>query len=75
MGKGKNKHHHHTDGAPWHVAVTDDKTRGRLNIISHLLDTVPYEPLEHAEITLPRRGRAGGSVESDRPTTYIPIPY
>ena len=64
-----------TDWAPWHVAVTDDKKRGRLNIISHLLDTVPYEPLEHREIKLPRRGRAGGYVESDRPKKYIPTRF
>lgn len=64
-----------TEWAPWHVAVTDDKKRGRLNIISHLLGQVPYEPLEHREIKLPRRGRAGGYVESDRPKKFIPTPY
>ncbi len=30
--------------APWHVAYTDDKKRGRLNVVSHLLSQVPYEP-------------------------------
>ncbi len=64
-----------TDWAPWHVAVTDDKKRGRLNIISHLLAQVPYEPLEHREIKLPRRQRAGGYIESDRPKKDIPTPY
>ena len=34
-----------THWAPWFVAHTDDKKRGRLNIISHLLSQVPYEPL------------------------------
>ena len=34
-----------TAWAPWFVANTDDKKRGRLNIISHLLAHVPYEPL------------------------------
>ena len=34
-----------TAWAPWFVAHTDDKKRGRLNIISHLLGQVPYEPL------------------------------
>ena len=34
-----------TAWAPWHIARTDDKKRGRLNIISHLLSQVPYEPL------------------------------
>ncbi len=64
-----------TGWAPWHVAVTDDKKRGRLNIISHLLDLVPYEPLEHPDIKLPRRQRAGSYVESDRPKKFIPTPY
>jgi polyphosphate kinase len=41
--------------APWHVAVTEDKKRGRLNIISHLLSSVPYEHLEARDIKLPRR--------------------
>src|SRR6202008_2218803 len=31
-----------TAWAPWYVAHTDDKKRGRLNIISHLLSQVPY---------------------------------
>jgi polyphosphate kinase 2 len=44
-----------TSWAPWYVARTDDKRRGRLNIISHLLSQVPYEPLEHRDVTLPRR--------------------
>ena len=35
-----------TAWAPWYVAHTDDKKRGRLNIISHLLSQVPYEPLQ-----------------------------
>ena len=34
-----------TAWAPWYVAHTDDKKRGRLNIITHLLSQVPYEPL------------------------------
>ena len=44
-----------TAWAPWFVAHTDDKKRGRLNIISHLLSQVPYKPLEEDDITLPKR--------------------
>jgi len=29
--------------APWHVADANDKKRARLNIISHLLEQVPYD--------------------------------
>lgn len=32
-----------TTFAPWHVALTDDKRRGRLNIISHLLKRISYK--------------------------------
>ena len=37
-----------TAWAPWYVADTNDKKRGRLNIITHLLSQIPYEPLAHA---------------------------
>ena len=33
-----------TAWAPWWVAHSDDKKRARLNIISHLLDRIPYAP-------------------------------
>jgi polyphosphate kinase 2 len=44
-----------TAWAPWYIANTDDKRRGRLNVISHLLERIPYEPLEHREVELPER--------------------
>jgi polyphosphate kinase 2 len=64
-----------TSWAPWFVAHTDDKKRGRLNIISHLLSRVPYEKIERPEITLPRRQAARGYVEPDLPLRHIPEPY
>jgi polyphosphate kinase 2 len=64
-----------TAWAPWYVAVTDDKRRGRLNLISHLLSQVPYKPLAHRDITLPRRQGARGYVQPDLPLRYIPTPY
>ena len=64
-----------TAWAPWYVARTDDKMRGRLNIISHLLSQVPYKPLAHRDITLPRRQRPGGYTEPDLPLRYIPTPF
>jgi polyphosphate kinase 2 len=44
-----------TSWAPWFVAVTDDKKRGRLNVIRHLLDHVPYQPLAARDVALPER--------------------
>jgi polyphosphate kinase len=63
-----------TAWAPWFVANTDDKQRGRLNIISHLLSQVPYKPLGPRDITLPRRQAARGYTEPDLPLRHIPTP-
>jgi polyphosphate kinase len=32
-----------TDEAPWHVVRNNDKRRGRLEVIRHILDTIDYE--------------------------------
>jgi hypothetical protein len=64
-----------TAWAPWFIAHTDDKKRGRLNIISHLLSHVPYEKVERPTVTLPRRQPARGYVEPDLPLRHIPEPY
>jgi polyphosphate kinase len=65
----------HTPWAPWYIARTDDKRRGRLNIITHLLSLVPYEPVEHRELKLPNRQAAHGYVEPDLHGQYIPTPF
>lgn len=44
-----------TDFAPWHVVRTDDKQRGRLNLIHHLLRSIPYKDLPREKIVLPKR--------------------
>jgi polyphosphate kinase 2 len=64
-----------TSWAPWFIAHTDDKKRGRLNIITHLLRQVPYEKHERAEIKFPRRQSAGGYVAPELPLRHIPEPF
>jgi polyphosphate kinase 2 len=64
-----------TDWAPWYVVDADDKRRARLNVISHLLGQVPYEPLEQRDVKLPRRQRAGTYEQPDLPLRRIPTPY
>ena len=61
-----------TAWAPWYIARTDDKRRGRLNVISHLLASVPYEPLVHGDVKLPRRQQSGGYVEPAVGPEHIP---
>jgi polyphosphate kinase 2 len=41
--------------APWYIVRSDDKRRGRLNCISHILKRIPYERVSHAKIKLPKR--------------------
>jgi len=61
-----------TSWAPWFVAHTDDKKRGRLNIISHLLGQVPYEPLPKRDVKLPKRKDDPDYVDPELPLRHIP---
>ena len=45
----------HKSWAPWHVAISDDKRRARLNILTHLLNSIPYEKTPRRKIELPKR--------------------
>ena len=65
-----------TEWAPWHVVHTDDKRRGRLNLITHLLSQVPYEPLDRREVTLPPRDeKPAGYEELDLTPYEVPTPF
>ena len=64
-----------TAWAPWYVAVTEDKKRGRLNIISHLLSNIPYSKLDRPTVSLPKRQKANGYRRPDLPLHHIPTPF
>lgn len=53
--KAKDEMFKYTDTkiSPWYVVDTNDKKRGRLNCISHLLDHIPYEEVPQKKIKLP----------------------
>ena len=44
-----------TSWAPWYVARSEDKKRVRLNLISHLLEQVPYKAPRMEKVKLPKR--------------------
>jgi polyphosphate kinase len=44
-----------TDFSPWHLLVSDDKRRARLNLISHFLKQIPYKRPPRKKIKLPDR--------------------
>jgi len=41
--------------APWHIVRTDDKRRGRLNCISHILSLIPHQKIAKTKVKLPKR--------------------
>jgi polyphosphate kinase len=48
-----------TKWAPWHILVSDDKKRARLNCIHHLLKIIPHQKVPREEIKLPKRSMKG----------------
>ena len=53
--KAKDTMFAHTDTkqVPWYVVNADNKKRARLNCISHVLDQIPYKPMNLTPIELP----------------------
>ena len=64
-----------TAWAPWFVANNDVKKRGRLNIISHLLSQVPYEPFPGLDVELPKRQKDGNYREPSLAVRRVPTPF
>ena len=44
-----------TKHAPWHILLSDDKKRARLNCISHILEQIPYKKVPREKVKLPKR--------------------
>ena len=61
-----------TEFAPWHVADSNDKKRARLNIISHLLEQIPYDSPPREPVVLPAREKPRGYRDPDHSQLYIP---
>ncbi|MFJ8079245.1 polyphosphate kinase 2 [Streptomyces sp. NPDC096205] len=65
----------HTDiaEAPWYVVESDDKRRARVNMIAHLLDSVPYKEVPPPVLELPDRPASTGYERPPRDLqTYVP---
>ena len=65
----------HTDvpEAPWHVVESDDKRRARINMIAHLLSTIPYHQVREPTLKLPPRPAARGYIRVPRDMqAYVP---
>jgi polyphosphate kinase len=65
----------HTDipEAPWHVVESDDKRSARINMIAHLLSTIPYHQVREPTLKLPPRPEARGYIRVPRDMqAYVP---
>ncbi|GGL93986.1 polyphosphate kinase 2 [Streptomyces fumigatiscleroticus] len=65
----------HTDlaEAPWYLVESDNKRRARLNMIAHLLSTVPYQEVPPPVLELPSRPPSTGYRRPPRDLrNYVP---
>lgn len=63
-----------SEWAPWHAAKSEDKRRVRLNVISHLLGSVPYKELPVPRVKLGKR-KVDKFEPTIHPVKYVPERY
>lgn len=64
-------HERDTAWAPWFVARSDEKRRARLNIIEHILSSIPYEDLPRDKVKIPKRHISASDEMLGYPLRYI----
>jgi polyphosphate kinase 2 len=64
-----------TSWAPWYFIQSDDKKRTRLNIISHILSSIPWEKAKQDKIELPKRQKAKGYEDPNYQYRRVPEVY
>jgi len=66
-----------TKHAPWHILLSDDKKRARLNCISHILKQIPYKKVPRDKVKLPKRSmkRAYDDQATLKGRKFIPQRY
>ncbi len=63
-----------SEWAPWYVARSEDKKSVRLNVLTHLLENIPYKKIKQEKVVLPKR-KIGGYKAANYPFKYIAEPY
>jgi polyphosphate kinase len=65
--------HTDTPESPWYIVESDIKKHARLNMMAHLLSTIPYRDVETPKVKLPQRPVVSGNYQ--RPprelSTYV----
>jgi polyphosphate kinase 2 (PPK2 family) len=68
--------HTSTHHAPWYIVDSNIKRHARLNVISHLLNQVPYEDLTPESLELPPRQDAGDYAHPELSQfNFVPLVY
>jgi len=65
--------HTDTKESPWHVVESDIKRNARVNCINHLLNEIPYEPVKHKKVKLPK-GQDASGYERPSEDLYTRVP-
>jgi hypothetical protein len=59
--------------ARWNVVESEDKRSARINMIAHLLSTIPYREVQRLPLELPPRPQPSGYVRAPRESQcYVP---
>ena len=59
--------------SPWYVVESEDKRASRINVIAHLLSTIPWHPVELPTPDVPERPEPVGYTRPPRTSqTYVP---
>lgn len=62
-----------TEHAPWWVVLSDDKKRARLNVITHILNSIPYERVKFPPVKLGKRQKKPDDfLEDHYPRRHVP---
>ena len=66
----------HTDipSAPWYTVESEDKKRSRINVISHLLSTIPYEKIDRELPEIPQRPQSTNDYERPPRSDFRYVP-
>ncbi len=67
--------HTNTEWAPWVIADMNDKKSGRLSIVRHLLDQIPYQDMTPPPLELPDRQPQGDYETPDWSHLSMPAKY
>jgi hypothetical protein len=59
-----------TAASPWYLVESEVKKHARLNMMAHLLDSIPYREVERRRVSLPKKPVVTGLYERPDRSLY-----